>query len=215
MIKYVVFDFDGTLVNSKAVFINLYNDLAKKNGYTLMTESNIELLRTMSIAERCEYLKMPLYKIPFVASKFLKQYRASVPLLEFCAGIEQMLLQLVEQQVPFAVLSSNSKQNISAFFNLKAVEVPDIFCSSNIFGKDRVLKKFLKAKQLKPSEILYVGDEARDIIACRKLGVKVAWVRWGYDAEEAIQNTPPDYTACNPAELLHLIWALQPKAEGL
>ena len=118
MIKYVVFDFDGTLVDSKAVFIKLYNELAKKNGYTLMTESNVELLRTMSIAERCEYLKMPLYKIPFVAAKFLKQYKAAVPMLEFCAGIEQMLLQLVEQQVPFAVLSSNSKQNISAFFNL-------------------------------------------------------------------------------------------------
>ena len=74
-----------------------------------------------------------------------------------------------------------------------------------------MLRKFLKAKQLKPSEILYVGDEARDITACKKLGVKVAWVRWGYDAEEAIQNTPPDYTSCNPAELLHLILTLQPK----
>src|SRR5690606_33354298 len=107
MIKYVVFDFDGTLVDSKAVFVKLYNGLAQKSGYTLMTEQNIDLLHSMSIAERCEYLKVPLYKIPFIATKFLKQYKASVPLLQFCGGVEEMLARLISKQIFFAVLSSN------------------------------------------------------------------------------------------------------------
>jgi len=205
MIKCVVFDFDGTLVDSKAVFVQLYNAIAQKRGYTLMDSDNIEYLRTLSIIERCTYLKVPLYKIPLIASKIIKQYEASVPLLQFNPGITEMLSQIYEKNIPYAILSSNSTRNISRFFKLKGVEVNDIFCSSNIFGKDRVLRKFLKAKNLTPSEIIYVGDEARDIIACRKLGIQVAWVSWGYDHVEALNHHLPDYIVNNPNELLHLL----------
>lgn len=209
MIKSIVFDFDGTLVDSKAVFVELYNALAQKDGYTLMTADNIEHLRTLSISERCKYLNMPLYKIPFVAAKFIRQYKASVPLLQFNPGIKEMLSAMSREKIPYAVLSSNSTKNIDGFFKLKGMDVDDIFCSSNIFGKDKVLKKFLSFKKLQPSEILYVGDEARDIIACGKLGIKIAWVSWGYDAAKAIENYPPDYIIDTPAELLDLIQSTQ------
>jgi phosphoglycolate phosphatase len=209
MIKCVVFDFDGTLADSKAVFIEIYNELARKSGYTLMTPDNIEQLRAMSISERCRYLNVPMYKIPFIIPKFLKLYKGSVPLLEFCSGADKMLGSLSEKNIPVAVISTNAKQNISEFFSLRGIKVDDIFCSSRLHGKDAVIRKFLKAKKLLPTEILYVGDEARDIIACRKIGVKVAWVSWGYDSAKAIENTPPDYIINAPEELVELVEALR------
>lgn len=208
MIKCIVFDFDGTLVDSKAVFVSIYNELAQKDGYTVMTPDNIDALRAMGIKERCTYLKIPFYRIPFIASKFLKQYTASVPLLEFNPSVEDLLNGLADKNIPFAVLSSNSKSNISSFFEKKGLAVPDIFCSSNIFGKDRVLAKFLSAKKLKPSEILYVGDEERDVTACNKLGIHIAWVTWGYDTQEALDNVSPDYIIHTPKELKKLIKAV-------
>ncbi len=33
MQKYIVFDFDGTLVDSKNTFVPIYNQIAKKHGY--------------------------------------------------------------------------------------------------------------------------------------------------------------------------------------
>lgn len=208
MIKCIVFDFDGTLVDSKAVFVSIYNELAQKDGYTLMTSDNIEALRAMGIKERCTYLKIPVYKIPFIAAKFLKQYKASLPLLEFNPGVEELLKSLSAKEIAFAVLSSNAKNNISSFFEMKGLAVPDIFCSSNIFGKDRVLAKFLSSKKLSPSEILYVGDEERDVTACNKLGVHIAWVAWGYDTSEALDNVNPDYIIHTPKELKKLIKAV-------
>ena len=205
MIKYVVFDFDGTLVDSKAVFIELYNSMAKEQGYKIMTPDDIDYLRTLSISERCRYLNMPLYKIPFAAARFIKQYRTAIPQLHFYSGIEEMFTELSVKNIPLAVLSSNSAKNISDFFTFKDLVVKDIFCSSNIFGKAKVLKKFLAAKKLQPSEILYVGDEARDIIACNKVGVKIAWVSWGYDSAEALTGLNPAYEVHAPSELLHLI----------
>ena len=207
--KYIVFDFDGTLVDSRALFIALYNELAAKKGYKPMTAENLQHLRTLSIPERCRLLGVPMYKIPFLIGPIMKRYGQSLDSLQFNPGVEEMLAGLSQNKLLYAVLSSNSKKNIEAFFSLKGVAGPrDIFCSRSIFGKHVLLDKFLKAKSLKPSEILYVGDELRDIEACRKIGVPVAWVSWGYDTEEALKNNKPDHVIHEPADILSL--ALRP-----
>lgn len=205
MIKYIVFDFDGTLVDSKAIFVRLYNEIAKKHGYKLMTPDSIEYLRSLSIPQRCTYLEVPLYKIPFMAAKVINGYKAAIPHLQFNQGVEEMLKDLSDMKIPVAVLSSNSKGNITEFLRLKNIDVTDVYCSSNIFGKDKLLSKFLSSKKLAPSEILYVGDEARDIIACNKLGIQIAWVGWGYDTDDAIKELKPAFKANEPSALLQFI----------
>lgn len=202
--KYIVFDFDGTLVDSRSIFISLYNELAVKHGYTLMTEDNLLHLRSLSISERCKYLNVPLYRIPFMVSAVIKKYKNAVPQLGFNEGVEQMLGSLTENNIQYAVLSSNSKKNIERFFELRGIVNKDIYCSRSIFGKHVLLNKFLKEKKLKSSEILYVGDELRDVIACQKSNVKVAWVSWGYDDELVLKNNKPDHVLHDPADILEL-----------
>lgn len=202
--KYIVFDFDGTLVDSRSIFISLYNELAVKHGYTLMTEDNLPHLRSLSISERCKYLNVPLYRIPFMVSAVIKKYKDAVPQLGFNEGVEQMLGSLTENNIQYAVLSSNSKKNIAQFFELQGIVNDNIYCSRSIFGKHVLLNKFLKEKKLEPSEILYVGDELRDVIACQKSNVKVAWVSWGYDDELVLKNNKPDHVLHDPADILEL-----------
>lgn len=202
--KYIVFDFDGTLVDSRSIFISLYNELAVKHSYTLMTEDNLPHLRSLSISERCKYLNVPLYRIPFMVSAVIKKYKDAVPQLGFNEGVEQMLGLLTENDIQYAVLSSNSKKNIERFFELRGIVNKDIYCSRSIFGKHVLLNKFLKEKKLEPSEILYVGDELRDVIACQKSEVKVAWVSWGYDNEQVLKNNKPDHVLHDPADILKL-----------
>lgn len=202
--KYIVFDFDGTLVDSRSIFISMYNELALKNGYALMTEDNLPHLRSMSISERCKYLNVPLYRIPFLVSAVIKKYKDAVPQLEFNEGVKQVLSSLTQNNIQYAVLSSNSKKNIAQFFELKGIVNNDIYCSRSVFGKHVLLNKFLKEKKLEASEILYVGDELRDVIACRKSKVEVAWVSWGYDNEQVLKNNKPDHVLHDPADILKL-----------
>lgn len=205
MYKYIVFDFDGTLVDSRGIFLMLYNELAAKHGYALMNADNLEYLRGLSISERCKILKVPLYKLPFLAAEIIKKYKTSIPALQFNEGIKGMLESMAAGGTLYAILSSNSKSNIQEFFALQGIAVNEVYTSGKIFGKDKMLKKFLKDKSLDPSEILYVGDEARDIIACKKAAVRIAWVSWGYDSYAAIQSHSPHYIINHPSELLNLI----------
>ena len=203
--RHLVFDFDGTLVDSKAVFLSLYNDLAGKAGYTPMTPENLEHLRTLSIPQRCKYLNVPLYKIPFLAAKVVKQYGEKLSEIELNPGIADMFTALEAKGAGYSIISTNSKQTIQAFLQMKGIAgAKEIFCSRSVFGKDVLIKKFLKKTGAAPSDILYIGDEARDIEACRKCGVAVAWVSWGYDAAEAIKNLPPDYILNAPEEIMKL-----------
>jgi phosphoglycolate phosphatase len=48
---------------------------------------------------------------------------------------------------------------------------------------------------------VYVGDEHRDVEACREVGVKVIAVRWGFDAEARLLAAGPDHLATAPGEV--------------
>jgi phosphoglycolate phosphatase len=203
--NYILLDFDGTVADSKAVVLSVYNELAARRGYTKIEAHNIETLRSLSIKSRCRELNVPLYKIPFIAAHVIRQYGKSLHRLTFNPDIKSLLESLERQSVAYAILSTNAAQNISGFFQLQNLPCPEIYTSSKVFGKHRLMKKFLRQKKLQPKQVLYVGDELRDIVACRKCGIPVAWAAWGYDAPEALTANPPDYVLNNPQDLLHII----------
>ncbi len=80
-----------------------------------------------------------------------------------------------------------------------------ISVGSGLFGKRRTLNKVIKQHNLKKDDILYVGDEVRDIEASRGVGIAVASVTWGYNSRKVLQAYGPDYLIDQPQELLHIL----------
>nr|WP_057765824.1 HAD-IA family hydrolase [Cytobacillus praedii] len=206
MVKYVIFDFDGTIADSKIVFISAWNKIAEKYHFEKMKLTELENIKKLTIKERCKMLNFPMYKLPIIIPQLYKLYRQSINDLELFDGIKDVLTELNKKGVNTAIISSNSEENIQLFLKRNNIEsVKDIICSSHIFGKDKLLSRFLKLKQLDADEVIYVGDEQRDIIACKKTGIKIIWVEWGYDSIEVVQAEEPDYKASSPAEIMQLI----------
>ncbi|MGN7400867.1 HAD-IA family hydrolase [Cytobacillus praedii] len=204
--KYVIFDFDGTIADSKIVFISAWNKIAEKYHFEKMKLTELENIKKLTIKERCKMLNFPMYKLPIIIPQLYKLYRQSINDLELFDGIKDVLTELNKKGVNTAIISSNSEENIQLFLKRNNIEsVKDIICSSHIFGKDKLLSRFLKLKQLDADEVIYVGDEQRDIIACKKTGIKIIWVEWGYDSIEVVQAEEPDYKASSPAEIMQLI----------
>ena len=208
MTKYVIFDFDGTLADSKEVFISVYNQIAAKKGYRQIESGNLQYLRSLTIPERCKYLNVPMYRIPFMATEFLSLYKTELQQVKLIDGIKELLAGLNVIGCQTAIISSNTEQNIARFLLLNNVEsITKIYCKASLFGKDKLIAKFLKKYDLSPNQVLYVGDETRDIVACQKAGVKIAWVEWGYDTKEAATAARPDYLVASPAEILSIVKA--------
>jgi phosphoglycolate phosphatase len=201
--KYLVFDFDGTLVDSKAAFITIFNQLAEKHQFRKLEVAHLNTLRQMSIRERCEELQVPMYKIPLLAAEVYRKYQRALHNVHLFPGIKEMLQHLNNEGFQLAILSSNSEANIRAFLQHQEIDsISQVICSRYIFGKDKLLLRFLKTQKLSPAEVLYVGDEQRDMVACRQVRIKMIWVNWGYDAFELVQPLQPDFIAYQPGDII-------------
>jgi len=194
MFSHIIFDFDGTLADSRELFMSLYNELASRKNYPQLNRDDWERLRSMSILERCRTMGVPIYRIPFIAGEFLSLYRENLHELKICEGVREMLSELKQTGKTLAIISSNSVENISKFLASEGIEEIDaIISSGGIFSKAKTIKAYLRKHGLTPDQVLYVGDELRDIEACRKLNVPIAWVEWGYDPWEAVEKAIPTY----------------------
>ncbi|PMB02817.1 carotenoid oxygenase, partial [Fischerella thermalis CCMEE 5196] len=80
-----------------------------------------------------------------------------------------------------------------------------IYSGITIFGKTTIINNLLKQKQLKPEEVIYVGDETRDIEASKKANIKVVAVSWGFNSPEVLAKQNPNYLIHHPSELLDVV----------
>ncbi|MFJ7696939.1 HAD-IA family hydrolase [Lysinibacillus fusiformis] len=204
--KHIIFDFDGTLADSTAVFASAWNTLAQKYKFKGIELKEIDTLKKLSISERSKLFDFPMYKLPMILPQFYKLYRQSLNEVHLFEGMKEVLLEIDKRGYKILIISSNSKDNILEFLKMNGIHcVADVLCSNRIFGKDKVMKKFLKESNVSSSEVVYIGDEQRDIVACKKAGVPIIWVEWGYDASEVIQNEEPEYKVSAPEEILEII----------
>lgn len=204
--KYIIFDFDGTLADSTAVFASAWNTIAQKYKFKGIELKEIESLKKLSIAERSKLFDFPMYKLPMILPQFYRLYRQSLNDVHLYDGMKEVLMEIDKKGYKILIISSNSQENILEFLKMNDIHcVSNVLCSNRIFGKDKVIKKFLKDSSITSSEVLYIGDEQRDIVACKKVGVPIIWVGWGYDAIEVVQQEEPEYKVATPQEILNII----------
>ena len=206
MYKVIIVDFNGTLVQSKYLVIQLMNDLADKYGYEKIADEDIEQLASMTIRERMKLMKCPFYKLPLLVADLKKRYKEDVVSLDMVPGVRDVLAQAKNNGMTMGILSSNSVENIQRFLGDGDQEIFDFICTArSLFGKDKALKKLLKERGYAPEEVLYLGDELRDAEACSKAGIDCALVTWGYDAEELLQRGKPEHMVRRPEELVEIL----------
>ena len=67
------------------------------------------------------------------------------------------------------------------------MEVDFVHAGSAVFGKARAIRSVLREHRVDISRVIYVGDELRDLEACRAVGIPMIGVGWGLNAPEALE----------------------------
>ena len=203
MIQRVIFDFDGTIANSNDLAWHIYHKLAPKYCKQVVEKEAFWRIMELPLLERVRLLEVPIYRIPRIARDCLVEYQNYLASLEIFSGMAEVLQKLKESGYAISIISSNSVENIRYF--LGKYQLLDLFDTviheKNIFGKDRSIKKHIKKMSHSAEQVLYVGDELRDIEASKKVGVKIISVAWGFDNLSLLCSGKPDFIAYQPQDI--------------
>lgn len=201
---YLIFDFDGTLVNSFHCVIEKTILLSKEFNFRKIEEHETEGLRELSSKDLIKFLKIPFYKLPKLIYHMRKQLQHEMKNLNPVVNIYPVLEQLHNAHFSLGILTSNSIENVSMWLDLHQMQhfFNFIHVESHYFAKKYLLKKTIKKYQLDKSQTYYIGDETRDIDAANKNAIKSIAVTWGYHSEKTLLQFQPSYVAKNPEDLL-------------
>ena len=194
MKKVLLFDFDGTIADSFENFLEIFAVLANKYHFPALSRDELEKLRSEDARRLIKHLKVPFYKIPFMARDMKKMQFEKIHKIKPFVGLPSMLTQLKKQGYTLAILTSNGKANVQSFLQNNHIDLfTHIYSVSNIFGKDKAINNFLKQNKLQKADVLYIGDEIRDIQVCKKVSVLIVSVTWGFNNKEGLAKNKPDF----------------------
>ncbi|MDF1685079.1 MAG: HAD-IA family hydrolase [Legionellaceae bacterium] len=203
---YLIFDFDGTLVDSFVCAMDVFNALAVEFNFRKIAEDEKDNLKNLTAKQLMSLLQIPMYNLPAVLYKAKKHMRHEMQYLKPFSGITQVLQELYDAGFNLGIVTSNSEKNVISWLQDHDISQYFQFIKSapNYFGKAATLKKIIKQKKLPRDDIYYIGDETRDIEAAKQCGIASVAVTWGFNSEKILSEHHPDYWARKPEDMLQL-----------
>jgi phosphoglycolate phosphatase len=213
MIKGIIFDMDGTILNTlDDIRISVNHALRLKN-LEEKTDNDIKLAvgnGAFKLIERVTPKSFSLEEVKEIFSIYQAHYdqNSSVHTGPY-PGILDLLKSLKKRKIKLAVCSNKFEHlveelNIKMFLNLFDVSVGEVKGIPIKPAPDMVYKA-LDLLGLAKEEVLYVGDSEVDMDTASNALVKSVGVTWGYRAESLLIEHHADYIIHHPNQLLEII----------
>ncbi|MFC0309884.1 phosphoglycolate phosphatase [Gallibacterium trehalosifermentans] len=215
--KAIGFDLDGTLVNSLPDLTLAISNTFKEfnlpnpheelvltwigNGADILLARALEWAGTTPSADTLKQMKI----------RFNFHYGENIcHKSELYPHVKQTLLTLKEQGFTLAVVTNKPTQHVLPV--LKAFEIDHLF-TETLGGQSLPAIKPHPAPLfylcgrfgILPQELLFVGDSKNDILAARAAGCAVVGLTYGYNYNEPIAESKPDWVFSDFAKLLTIV----------
>ena len=214
MYRTVIFDLDGTLLNSIGDLVAAANYVCRKNRWPEHTEEEImgmvghgipNLVRQFSPADARSTLM-----VLNTTSQFNQYYGChNMELTRPYEGMAELLQQLKAAGAQLAVCSNKADN-----FSRAIVEhyYPGVFdlVRGNLNGMPvkpdpTVVREIMRDLDASYLSAMMVGDSSVDIQTGHNAGIKACGVTWGFRSRESLAEAAADAIADTPAELGKLL----------
>lgn len=203
----LIFDFDGTLVDSFNTVVQKFNLLSQEFKFNKIDETEIQELKNLSSKELIRHLKIPLIRLPKVMKKAREAMRKEMANLPAFINLGEVLEKLYQADCVLGIVTSNSFENVMVW--LKTNKIDHLFdfihSESSYFGKKQSLKRLIKTRRMNVLQTFYIGDETRDVEAARECNINSIAVAWGFNSLQTLSYSQPDFIANKPEDLLTII----------
>ena len=212
MIKAVLFDLDGTLVNSLSDLAASTNFALTKFGFPTHETEKYKYFVGDGMAKLIERAlpedKRDMETINTTLDIFMEHYRAhyvdeTVPY----DGILELLDKLTG--VKKAVISNKADEMVIPLTKKLLGDRFDIVCGKREGYPTKpdptLTLEIFEKLGVAPNECIFVGDSGMDMAVAKNSGCVALGVLWGFRSEEELLLNGADYIAKKPAEILEII----------
>ena len=198
----IIFDFDGTIADS---FLTTIEVIYKATHHKALPNEDISRLRAMNMYQLSRALHIPWWKLFFLTRRVRHLMRDKMSGIGLVPGMDTAIDSLHKEYKLF-ILSSNSTSNVKAFLRSNEIDTyfSGVFGNANPLSKKGKLTELIERNGLSAQHTWYVGDEARDIKAAKRAGIKSIAVTWGYSNIHRLQAQRPNELIFSPDELIAL-----------
>lgn len=215
MKKLIIFDLDGTLLNTIADLAQSTNHALRTLGYpthevsqyNFMVGNGINKLfeRALPEGEKSEENVLRVRK-EFIPYYDVHNADKSRPY----PGIAELLAQLQAKGLQIAVASNKyqaaTEKLIAHYFpGIRFTAVLGQREGVNVKPDPAIVHDILALAKVEKEEVLYVGDSGVDMQTAINAGVTACGVTWGFRPRTELEGFQPDYIVDKAADILKLI----------
>ncbi len=215
MKQLVIFDLDGTLINSIADLGNATNYALAKAGLPTHPASAYPMFVGNGVRKLIERAIPVSMRNPETIDSLLvdfKEYYEAHKTDETrpYPGIPELLADITSRGVKVAVASNKYRQAVVELVNHYFPDVPWAAIEGQKEGvpvkpDPSIVFEILAASPTPKADVLYVGDSAIDMETARRSCVESCGVTWGFRSRGELESAHADNIADNTTQLLRLI----------
>ncbi|MBW6492176.1 MAG: HAD family hydrolase [Lentimicrobium sp.] len=195
LIKNLIWDFNGTLLNDLGLCVSSINQLLKTRGLnTLTAESYLDIF-TFPVQDYYTLAGFDFQKEPYekVAMEFMELYLSGVkksPLHENASELLSATHQAGYRQIILSAMESSELNKLA-----KALQIDKYF--EFIFGidnhmaagKSHLALQALKVTGFNPEETCLIGDTLHDAHVADEAGVQCILIANGHQSKQKLQSS--------------------------
>ena len=214
-ISCMLFDLDGTLVDTAPDLVNALNAVLHQEG---LTPYPLDQIRptvshgTVAMLNHAFGNSQPEIDFKRRQQVFLDYYLANICVQsQLFTGMSLLLNTLQTKGIPWGVVTNKPHYlTVPLMRALGLVEQASSIVSGDTLSvaKPHPEPLLLAAQQcgVNPTECLYIGDAQRDIIAGQRAGMRTVVAQYGYlSAADLVEDWQADFRIQTPLELLRFI----------
>jgi pyrophosphatase PpaX len=211
VIKAIVFDSDGTLIDGFSTIVDAYAHVAALHGRQAPTADEVKqqlsLARPLHDIFRTFFPADDVEQMVRENGEFIAANSVHMPSFE---GLHQMLETLKEGGFKLAILTGGNHKvhDLFKYHNIEHYFTSIVHCDRVSRAKPDPEGFILAAEEcgVSPAEMVMVGDSPNDIFAGKNAGAGfTVAITHGNGSREALEASDPDYLVNNLSELEQLI----------
>jgi pyrophosphatase PpaX len=210
-IRTVLFDLDGTLIDSLRLILDSYHHTLAQHGFPARTDSEwLKGVGTPLRVQLAEWQDDPGTLEAMIATYREYNLEHHDRMVTVYPGVLDAVREIKARGLQTGLVTSKNRHGALRGLSLVGLEalMDMLVCADEVTNPKPHPEPVLKAVSLlgaDPATTVYVGDSVHDMDSGRAAGVLTAAALWGPFSRDQLESTKPDYWLEMPADLVRLV----------